>query len=163
MVPIVVVRSAPSTRPRDTADVRLELSRQGDYAVRAMLALATDGEARWRSVTSISAEMAIPARFLPRIMRVLSEAELVEARTGRSGGYRLTRPASEITLLDVLAAAEPGDEIPRCVLRGIPCGTDGRCAVHDTFDEARVAFRERLARTSLADLATSAPLALRRR
>ena len=163
MVPIVVVRSAPSSGSRDTAGVRLELSRQGDYAVRAMLALAADGDGRWRSVSAISAEMAIPERFLPRIMRVLGEAGLVKARTGRTGGYRLTRPPQEITILDVLMAAEPADEIPRCILRGIPCGTDGRCAVHDTFDEARVAFRDRLARTSLADVATPVAQTPRRR
>ncbi len=117
-----------------------------------MLALASPDVHAWRSVSRISAEMAIPERFLTRIMRVLAEGGLVEARTGRTGGYRLARPPDGITLLDVLAVAEPGDEIPRCVLRGIPCGVDGRCAVHDTFDEARVAFRTRLARTSLADV-----------
>ena len=117
-----------------------------------MLALASADPSEWRSVARISAEMAIPERFLPRIMRGLADGGLIDARTGRTGGYRLARPAAEITLLDVLAVAEPGDEILRCVLRGIPCGVDGRCAVHDTFDEARVAFRTRLARTSLADV-----------
>ena len=141
MVPAAVVHSVSSRSGRDTGNVRLELSRQGDYAVRAMLALASADARDWRSVSRISAEMAIPERFLPRIMRRLAEGGLIEARTGRTGGYRLARPAGEITLLDVLAVAEPGDEIPRCVLRGIPCGVDGRCAVHDTFDEARVAFR----------------------
>ena len=156
MVPAAVVHSVSSRSGRDTGNVRLELSRQGDYAVRAMLALASADARGWRSVSRTSAEMAIPERFLPRIMRGLVEGGLIEARTGRTGGYRLARPPGEITLLDVLAVAEPGDEIPRCVLRGIPCGVDGRCAVHDTFDEARVAFRTRLARTSLADLTVDA-------
>ena len=139
--------------------MRLELTKQGDYAVRAMLALAAPGRRDLDAAsTRISAEMAIPERVLPRVMRDLGAAGLVEARTGRSGGYRLARPAAEITLLDVIAAAEPNDDERRCVLRGIPCGRDGRCAVHDAFGEARSALLDRLARTTLAEVA--APRAL---
>jgi Rrf2 family protein len=133
--------------------MRLTFSRQGDYAIRAMLTLATADPGAWLSVTRISAAMAIPQRVLPRVMHDLGSAGLVEARTGRSGGYRLARPARSITLLDVIAAADPEDDARRCVLRGIPCGEDGRCAVHDVFDEARAALNERLARTNLGDLA----------
>jgi Rrf2 family nitric oxide-sensitive transcriptional repressor len=134
--------------------MRLTFSRQGDYAVRAMLALAGVDDQTWLSVTRISAAMVIPDRILPRVMRDLAAAGLVEARTGRTGGYRLGRPAEEITLLDVISASDPPDDARRCVLRGIPCGLDGRCAVHSVFDEARRALDERLAATTLRDLAT---------
>ena len=137
--------------------MRLTFTKQGDYAVRAMLALARSDPDAWLSVARISGSMSMPQRFLPRVMRDLGEAGLVEARTGRAGGYRLARPASEITLLDVLAAADPEDESRRCVLRGIPCGLDGRCAVHDVFDEARGALDQRLASTSLEELAARTP------
>jgi Rrf2 family iron-sulfur cluster assembly transcriptional regulator len=132
--------------------MRLTFSRQGDYAVRAMLALAAGEPGAWLSVARISAAMAIPERILPRVMRDLGSASLVEARTGRSGGYRLARSAGTITLLDVIVAADPDDDARRCVLRGIPCGLDGRCAVHGVFDEARAALNERLARTTLDQL-----------
>jgi Rrf2 family protein len=131
----------------------LELSRRGDYAVRAMLALAAPDSGPWRSVTRIATEMAIPERYLPRVMRALVEADLVEARLGRTGGYRLARPADRISLLDVIAAVEPADP-PRCILRGIPCGSDGRCAVHEPFEAARLALQGRLAETSLASIAS---------
>lgn len=137
--------------------MRLTFTKQGDYAVRAMLALARADLDAWLSVARISGSMSMPQRFLPRVMRDLGAAGLVEARTGRAGGYRLARPASEITLLDVLAAADPEDDARRCVLRGIPCGLDGRCAVHDVFDEARGALDERLAGTSLEELAARTP------
>lgn len=134
--------------------MRLELTKQGDYAVRAMLVLAAPDGDTWISVARISSVMAIPERVLPRVMRDLAAAGLVEARTGRSGGYRLARPAGDITLLDVIGAAEPNDDERRCVLRGIPCGRDGRCAVHDAFGEARDALLDRLARTTVAEVAT---------
>lgn len=133
--------------------MRLELTRRGDYAVRAMLALSAPEAEPWLSATRISTAMSIPARFLPRVLRDLARAGLVEARTGRTGGYRLARPAAAITLLDVITAIEPEDDDRRCILRGIPCHPDGRCAVHDTFDQARRALQDRLAATTLAELA----------
>ncbi|CAN5519381.1 hypothetical protein BH20CHL7_BH20CHL7_11130 [soil metagenome] len=152
MVPFPWGTAAGSRRAAILGLMRLELTRRGDYAVRAMLALAApDGD--WMSVTRIAGAMVIPERFLPRVMRDLVDARLVEARTGRSGGYRLARPAAAITLLDVIDAIEPADDERRCVMRGIPCGVDGRCAVHATFDEARVAHRRRLAESTLAALA----------
>lgn len=133
--------------------MRLELTRRGDYAVRAMLALSAPEVDPWLSAMRISTAMSIPERFLPRVLRDLARAGLVEARTGRTGGYRLARPAGEITLLDVIAAVEPEDDARRCILRGIPCHPDRRCAVHDTFDQARTALQDRLAATTLAELA----------
>lgn len=138
--------------------MRLELTRRGDYAVRAMIALAAAPPVGWSSVPRVAAEMSIPERFLPRVMRDLVRAGLVEARTGRSGGYRLARPASQVTLLDVIDASEPPDDDRRCVLRGIPCGVDGRCAVHDVFADARIAHRARLAARTLASLVPRAVL-----
>jgi Rrf2 family protein len=132
--------------------VRLELTRRGDYAVRAMLALAADTTSDWLSVPRISASMSIPARFLPAVMSDLVRAGLVEGRTGRTGGYRLRRPAASISLLDVIDAIEPEREPRRCVLRGGPCGRDGHCAVHDAFTGARTSMFERLAEVSLEDV-----------
>lgn len=134
--------------------MRLELTRRGDYAVRAMLAMASVDDHGWSSAPRISSAMAIPERFLPRVLRDLARAGLIEARLGRTGGYRLVRPASEVSLLDVIDAVEPADAVRRCVLRGIPCGVDGRCQVHDAFDEARLAHRARLAQATLASLVT---------
>ena len=136
--------------------MRLELTRRGDYAVRAMLALTAAGDDGWTSSPRIAASMAIPARFLPRVLRDLARAGLVAAHPGRSGGYRLARSADTISLLDVIDAVEPPDPVPRCVLRGIPCGTDGRCQVHDVFDAARVAHRSRLADATLDSIAPPA-------
>jgi Rrf2 family protein len=132
--------------------VKLELTRRGDYAVRAMLALGQHSGGDWLSVPAVSATMAIPERFLPRVMTDLVDAGLVVGRRGRTGGYRLARGAAEITLLDIILAAEPEPELRQCILRGGPCGNDGRCAVHDAFTSARQAMLERLGSTSLAEV-----------
>ena len=137
---------------RGPSGVRVGLSLRGDYAVRTMLALGWQRDGMLLSASRIAAQMDIPARFVAHVLSDLSRAGLVTGRTGRSGGYRLALPAAEINLLRIVDAAEDRGELPRCVLRGGPCGLDGHCAVHDAFSSATAAMRAELARTRLADL-----------
>ena len=147
--------------------MRLELTRRGDYAVRAMLALARRsapalagrGPASGNGLLSarrIADAMGIPVRFLPQVLSDLARAGLVEAMPGRAGGYRLTRPATAISLLEVIEAVEGDSRRQTCVLRGGPCGTDGHCDVHDVFFQGQEALRSYFARSMLADLAGAA-------
>jgi Rrf2 family protein len=132
--------------------MRLQLTRRADYAIRAMLALGHhDGEGPLPA-RSIADEMAIPVRFLPQVMVDLGRAGLVDATTGRSGGYRLGRPAGQITLLDVVTAIEGDSRTTECVLRGGPCGRDGHCDVHEVFAGAQQALLDRLQEATLADV-----------
>ncbi len=132
--------------------MRLELTRLGDYGMRAMVELAADPGEDWLSVPRISAAMNIPERVLPRVMTQLVRAGLVEGRAGRTGGYRLARPSTSITLLEVISAVEPPPDARSCVLRGSPCGLDGTCAVHDAFTDAREAMLQRLDTITLDDV-----------
>ena len=131
--------------------MRVELTRRGDYAVRAMVFLAGRG-AGHASGSIIAGATGVPAGFLPQVMGDLVRAGLVTNRRGRSGGYGLARPAREVSLLAVVEAVEGDARRRRCVLRGGPCRRDGTCAVHDTFFAAQEALLGTLAGTSLADV-----------
>lgn len=133
--------------------MRLELTKRGDYAIRAMLALARGSGNGLLSARRISDAMAIPVRFLPQVLADLHHGGLVEAAPGRSGGYRLSRDASEISLLEVIEAVEGDSRRRSCVLRGGPCGLDGICDVHDIFFEGQETLLAHFADSSLADLA----------
>jgi Rrf2 family iron-sulfur cluster assembly transcriptional regulator len=128
------------------------LSRRGDYAVRAMLALAAHHGEGWLSAPRIAERMAIPVRFLPHVLTDLVRAGLVVGQPGRAGGYRLAVLADRIDLLRIVDAVEDQGLGSRCVLRGGPCGVDGRCAVHDAFAGATDVLRVELARWNLAEL-----------
>jgi Rrf2 family protein len=134
--------------------VDLALTRRGDYAVRAALCLARQagGEGGYVKIREVAATMALPASYTPQVLRLLAEAGLAEARAGRDGGYRLTRPADEIALLEVVEAAEGAFGLERCILRGGPCHWEQACAVHAAWSAAIQATRDSLARTTLADL-----------
>jgi Rrf2 family iron-sulfur cluster assembly transcriptional regulator len=137
--------------------MRLELTKRGDYAVRAMLALTRGAGNGLLSARRISAQMSIPVRFLPQVLADLQRAGLVEAAPGRAGGYRLAREPSRISLLDVIEAAEGESRRRTCVLRGGPCGVDGTCDVHAVFFAGQEALLGMLAAASLAELAAPAP------
>lgn len=129
--------------------MRLALTREGDYAVRAMLALAAHGTSEPLSSRRIAREWRIPQRFLIQVLGRLSDRGLVTAALGRNGGYRLSRPAARISLLDVVTAIEEEPVDRRCVLRGGPCLPDGSCLVHEAFTAARDRFLGELATRSL--------------
>ena len=133
--------------------MRLELTKRGDYAVRAMIALARGHGNGLLSARRIADAMVIPVRFLPQVLGDLQRAGLVEAAPGRSGGYRLARDAASISLLDVIEAVEGDTRRRECVLRGGPCGIDGTCDVHNVFFEGQEALRGTFAASTLADLA----------
>jgi Rrf2 family iron-sulfur cluster assembly transcriptional regulator len=136
--------------------MRLELTKRGDYAVRAMLALARADGTGLLSARRIAEAMDIPVRFLPQVLADLGRAGLVEAAPGRAGGYRLARDAAAISLLEVIEAVEGDSRRRSCVLRGGPCGRDGFCDVHEVFFTGQDALLGHLARSRLSDLASPA-------
>jgi Rrf2 family protein len=129
--------------------MRLELTRRGDYAIRAMLHLArTDAAAV--SGPAIAAATQIPERFVGQVMGDLARAGLVEARIGRRGGYRLAMPAEQISLLDIVEAIEGDTRRKTCVLSQGVCSYDGACEVHQFFAAAQDALISRLSQSTLS-------------
>lgn len=135
--------------------MQASLGRKGDYSVRAVLDLARhDGERR--KAREIADEMDIPHRYLTQILASLVQHDLLVAVAGPTGGYTLARSAGDITLLQVVEAAEGPIEFEQCVLRGGPCSWEDSCPVHVPWARAQAALAEQLAATSFADLARSA-------
>jgi Rrf2 family protein len=134
----------------------LSLTRRGDYAVRAALCLATvHGQQAYVKIREVSAAMHLPVSYTPQVLKLLATAGLAEAKAGRDGGYRLTRRPQDVSLLEVVEAAE-GPLLPeRCILRGGPCRWEDACAVHPAWAAAVQACRGSLASTTLADLAAT--------
>lgn len=131
--------------------MRLELTRRGDYAIRAVIALARHAP-EVVGATRLAAETGIPRRFVPQVMTEVVRSGIAEARLGRSGGYRLARPAHTLSVLDVVEAVEGDMGRRSCVLRNAPCGQDGTCDVHDVFMAAHDAFLDDLRRATIASV-----------
>ena len=110
--------------------MRLELTKRADYAIRTVLALARADDERL-SVRRIAAEQKIPERFLPQVMGDLVRAGLVEGRSGRNGGYRLTRPAADLSLLDIVEPSRATPDAGRASCAGVRARARG-CAMSTT-------------------------------
>jgi Rrf2 family protein len=133
--------------------MRLELTKRADYAIRVVLALAEADSGDRLSVRTLAEDRGIPVLVLPRVMTDLAAAGIVDGRTGRTGGYRLARPAAAVTLLDVIRAVEGDQRRRRCVLRGSACGTSAPCDVHEVFAAAQDALLAELSQASIASIA----------
>jgi Rrf2 family protein len=84
----------------------VRVSAKTDYALRAALELAAAPDEKPVKGERIATAQAIPLRFLENILMQLRHAGLVESRRGADGGYRLARPAGEVTLADVIRAID---------------------------------------------------------
>ena len=84
----------------------MRVSAKTDYALRAALELAAAADEKPVKGERIATAQAIPLRFLENILMQLRHAGLVESRRGAEGGYRLARPAGEVTLADVIRAID---------------------------------------------------------
>ena len=84
----------------------MRVSAKTDYALRAALELAAAPDEKPVKGERIATAQAIPLRFLENILMQLRHAGLVESRRGADGGYRLARPAADVTLADVIRAID---------------------------------------------------------
>jgi Rrf2 family protein len=133
--------------------VDLQLSKKGDYAVRAAIAMARANTGEYVKIREVAEQMQIPRQYTAQILGLLGSAGIAEAKAGRDGGYRLRRLPETISLLEIVEAAEGSLSSSRCTLRGGPCLWDGPCPVHFAWVDAREALRASLAAASLASIA----------
>ncbi|MBX3730814.1 MAG: Rrf2 family transcriptional regulator [Candidatus Sumerlaeia bacterium] len=131
------------------------LSQTAEYALRAALVLAHHDP-----VSLVAADIAatahVPPDYLAKVMQALRRGGLVRSRRGYHGGFSLSRPATAITILDVIHAVEPTGRLHECPL-GLACHESGLCALHRSLDEATAAFERHLAGLTLAAVLRTVP------
>ena len=130
----------------------MRISAKEDYAIRAVVELAASGGATVKR-EQIAERQGIPAPFLENILLELRRNELVEALRGPDGGFRLARPASEITVADVIRAVSG----PLATVRGQrPTAVDytgSAAALQELWIALRASIRSVLETVTVADLA----------
>jgi Rrf2 family protein len=133
-------------------DDAVQISARSDYAVRALLVLAT--EPHLVTGEELAARQDLPRKFLEAILADLRRAHLLRTRRGAQGGYQLERHASEITLGQVIRAVDG----PLALVRGEAPHATAYAGVAQHLPTVwvalRAAVREVLDTTTLQDLAT---------
>lgn len=133
--------------------MQLRLDRKADYSVRATLLLARAYGSGRRKARQIARVMDIPERYVPQIMAPLVRRGIARATAGPDGGYELARRPRDVSLLDVIEAADGPLQGDRCLLEGGPCDWDQVCPVHDAWLRAYESLARELRRTTFDELA----------
>ncbi len=137
----------------------MQITRQADYAVRAIMYLAQLNPGTRASTAQIAREQRIPLTFLAKIVSQLSAAGIVRATRGAHGGVTLARSADEITLLDIVEAIDGPIMLSECTLNPNTCGQSDQCVVRVVWCETRADLVKRLSQSNFGQL-TRAKLAI---
>lgn len=128
----------------------MQITRQADYAVRAVLYLAKLGSDRRAATSQIAQEQQIPPSFLAKIVSQLSVAGLLQTSRGARGGVSLARSPEDISLLEVVEAIDGPILLNDCVAENGVCTFGDDCPMKPIWCDAQSELVNRLKNTSFA-------------
>ena len=126
----------------------MQITRQADYAMRAVAYLAELGPDRRAATSQIAEDQKIPPSFLAKIVSQLSVAGLLQTSRGARGGVSLARSPEEISFLEVVEAIDGPILINECVTDSSSCVFGESCALRPVFCDAQADLVNRLDATS---------------
>ena len=135
----------------------MQITRQADYAVRAMVYLAQQAPEKKAATGLIAKEKCIPPSFLAKIVSQLSVAGLLQTSRGARGGVSLAKPAEAISLLDVVEAIDGPIMLNECVGEFSSCKYDDDCPLKSIWCEAQKNLVDHLSNVNFAQFAEVAP------
>ena len=147
----------------------MTFSRECEYALKGLAALAAEDGARPLMLSEIAARESLPLSFLSKIFQKLLKHGLVVSHRGVRRGYTLAREAKAIPVRSVLEAIEGPDLFDRCVFWHHRCADEAPCLIHPAWRDVRPQLKQVFEQTTLQDLvdaraaAAGEPIVPRRR
>ncbi|MFZ5809036.1 MAG: RrF2 family transcriptional regulator [Chloroflexota bacterium] len=137
----------------------MRLSKRGEYGLRAMIDMAmweAENGTRFVQIKEIAEREQIPPKFLEQILLSLKNAGLINSRMGVNGGYYLSKPASEITLGQIVRVLDGPLAPIRCVSQmayeSCGCPDEHTCGLRLVMLDVRNAISNILDRTTLSQV-----------
>ncbi len=130
----------------------MQITRQADYAVRAVLHLARINGNERAATSQIAKEQHIPPSFLAKIISQLSIAGLLHTSRGARGGVTLARDPKDVSLLEVIEAIDGPIMLNECVGENSICTFDDDCPLRPVWCEAQEELVNRLKGTNFQQL-----------
>ena len=136
----------------------MELNTKGRYAVMAMADLARHQADSSVPLSAVAERQQLSLAYLEQLFLRLRRAGLVESTRGRTGGYRLGRAASAISVAEVMAAVEEDTRMTRCMGDGgAPCMGADRCITHSLWEALGDQIKTFLSNISLQEVLQGIP------
>ncbi|MFO7768785.1 MAG: Rrf2 family transcriptional regulator [bacterium] len=132
------------------------ISQTVQYAIQSLVYLAAHRDQQPILGHEIAGAVGIPANYLSKIMHTLGKTGLIEAKRGRTGGYRFAREPEGISLMEVYAAFDDPGALDECFLGRPECSDEDPCAVHEAWAPIARELKEFLEQNTIGGLSTSA-------
>ena len=132
----------------------MQITRQADYAIRAVLYVSKLGHNQRAATSQIALEQHIPPSFLAKIISQLSIAGLLQTSRGARGGVTLARKPEEITLLEVVESIDGPIALNECVNDENACSFGEDCPLRPIWCDAQEDLVNRLKSTNFAQFAS---------
>ena len=128
----------------------MQVSRSLEYAVRSLVCLASSREPM--DLGAIAEKEHIPRAYLAKIMRTLVRGGIVSSTPGRIGGYRLTKPAGRIRLLDIYLLTEGRSKLLPCIGDDASCAASASCSQKPIWIKVEQAINEAFRKVTLKEM-----------
>jgi len=122
----------------------MKLTMQGEYAIRAMLELASQYQKGLISAKALAVRQDVPQVFLTKILSTLTKTGLVVSQRGSHGGIKLAKQPSKITMREVIEAVEGPFRLNMCLGEPGECDRKPKCKVHKVWQRAQDSLLEEL-------------------
>lgn len=130
----------------------MKITRACDYAIRALLYMASKPEGSTFMRSDLSQKSNVPDSFLGKILQNLAKSDILISERGKKGGFRLDKSPEEITVYDVIQAVEGDMQITDCIADDLYCSKSSYCKVHSMWVDIQNKLTGQLKNTSLQDL-----------
>lgn len=130
----------------------MQLLNSSKYAIRILGYIANHESQHLCNAKELSEALKIPYKFLTKIMMKLVNADLIISIRGREGGYKLAKPASSITIIEILKYFNEFPEDKQCILGIGTCNAKKKCALHDQWVKPKELIKKMFENTTLEDI-----------
>jgi Rrf2 family protein len=128
------------------------LSQTAEYALRAVLAIAEEPGGAPVGANRLAKVLRIPQNYLSKTLHQLARAGVLESTRGKLGGFQLARPASRISLLDVVSPFDDVTGQRTCLMGRTVCSDHNPCAAHSRWKDVAERTVQFFSETTVADL-----------
>ena len=132
------------------------LSKGSEYAIRGMLYLAMQPAGKICFIDEIAEVQEVPRAYLAKIFQTLSKKGYLRSTRGPGGGFELSRPSEEISMLEIIETMEGEVKLNDCLIASGYCHREQLCSIHDVWKEAQAKFLDYLASRTFDILARDA-------